>query len=127
MVESTRITSKTTTNNISFYISSLQTDVPQKYHDLARGHWSIENQLHWQLDLTFGEDGSRIRTDNAPLNMNIIRKFALFLLSKHETKSSLKRKRKKASRDNSFLINILQKHNLVRKPYIRYVSSGGLL
>ena len=46
MVESTRITSKTTTNNISFYISSLQTNIPQKYHDLARGHWSIENQLH---------------------------------------------------------------------------------
>lgn len=109
MVESTRITAKKTSIDYRFYISSLTDINPKTYHGLVRNHWSIENQLHWQLDLTFREDDSKIRKDNAPLNMNIMRKFALHLLSKNQEKISLKRKRKKASRDNSFLINTLNK------------------
>jgi predicted transposase YbfD/YdcC len=109
MVESTRITKKKTTTDHRLYISSLKDNSPKIFHDLVRGHWSIENQLHWQLDLTFREDDSKIRKDNAPLNMNIMRKFALHILSKDKEKISFKRKRKKASRDNSFLIRILNR------------------
>lgn len=107
MVESTRVTANKITNDYRFYISSLQDNQPKKYLDLARGHWSIENDLHWQLDLTFDEDNSRIRTANAPQNMNIIRKLALFTLTKNSDKISLKRKRKKAARDIPFLISLL--------------------
>jgi predicted transposase YbfD/YdcC len=51
-----------------------------KFANVVRKHWSIENQLHWQLDVTFGESGSRARKDNSPLNLNILRKIALALL-----------------------------------------------
>jgi predicted transposase YbfD/YdcC len=47
---------------------------------IIRGHWSIENQLHWMLDVVFEEDDARARKDNSPLNMNILRKTALKLL-----------------------------------------------
>lgn len=107
LVESTRVTANKITNDYRFYISSLQDNQPKKYLDLARGHWSIENDLHWQLDLTFREDNSRIRTANAPQNMNIIRKLALYTLTKNSDNMSLKRKRKKAARDKPFLINLL--------------------
>lgn len=109
MVESTRITNLKTTIEHRFYISSLADKDPKIYYKLVRDHWSIENQLHWQLDLTFREDDSRIRKDHAPLNMNIIRKLALFLLSKDPDKISMKRKRKKASRDNLYLFDILKR------------------
>jgi predicted transposase YbfD/YdcC len=59
-----------------YYISSavLYADEFGKY---IRGHWSIENNLHWSLDVIFREDGSRARTGNAALNLNIMRKLAL--------------------------------------------------
>ena len=41
-----------------------------------RGHWRIENDLHWQLDVSFREDASRVRTDHAPTNLSVIRRFA---------------------------------------------------
>ena len=61
-----------------YFITSL-VDV-SRFADAVRKHWSIENQLHWQLDVTFGEDGSRAKKDNAPLNLNVLRKTSLALL-----------------------------------------------
>ena len=90
------------------YISSLTDDSPEKYANLVRGHWGIENNLHWHLDLTFREDDSRVRKDNGPMNLNIFRKFGLFLLTHEPIKISLKRKRKKASRDDNFMVEILK-------------------
>ena len=46
----------------------------------VRGHWAVENKLHWVLDVTFGEDASRVRKDHAPRNMSLIRKLAINLL-----------------------------------------------
>lgn len=46
-----------------------------------RGHWASEKQLHWQLDLTFHEDRSRLRTGHAVLTANLLRKTALYLLA----------------------------------------------
>ncbi len=61
-----------------YFITSL-TDV-NKFADAVRKHWSIENQLYWQLDATLGEDNSRARKDNSPLNLNVLRKTSLALL-----------------------------------------------
>lgn len=61
-----------------YFITSLRE--VREFAQAVRGHWSIENQLHWQLDVTFGEDGSRARKDNSPLNLNVLRKVALSLL-----------------------------------------------
>lgn len=107
LVESTRVTPQKESIQNRFYISSLEDKQPKTYLNLSRGHWSVENDLHWQLDLTFHEDSSRIRTGNAPQNMNIIRKLALFILNQNQDKMSMKRKRKKAARDKQFLVRIL--------------------
>jgi predicted transposase YbfD/YdcC len=94
---------------IQFYISSLANPTAKEAAKYARGHWSIENNCHWQLDITFNEDASTLRKDNAPANLAVIRKFALTLLKNESTKISLARKRKKANRNNDFLKNILEK------------------
>ena len=108
LVESTRIVNNKESTHKRIYISSLTDDCPQKYANLIRQHWGIENGLHWHLDLTFREDDSRVRKDNGPMNLNIFRKFGLFLLTHEPSNISLKRKRKKASRDDKFMIEILK-------------------
>ena len=56
----------------------------EEFAEAVRGHWSIENNLHWQLDVSFREDECRVRRDHAPANLSVIRRFALGLL-KRET------------------------------------------
>jgi predicted transposase YbfD/YdcC len=68
-----------------FYISSLTADARQ-LNQAARWHWGVENQLHWRLDVTFNEDGSCIRNDNAAENIDILRKWALNVLQKAKRK-----------------------------------------
>ncbi len=95
-------------NGGHFYISSLSGIGPEKMGQYIRNHWAIENGLHrqaalWQLDVTFKEDDSVIRAENAIVNLHIIRKWALYLLKKDSGKMSLRRKRKKAHRNNLYL------------------------
>ncbi len=108
MVVSERILWNKTTKNIRFYISSLESNAEV----LARGirsHWGIENTLHWSLDVTFSEDKSRIRKDNAPENFALLRKLALNLLNQEKsTKDSNKMKRYRAAMDNYYLVKILK-------------------
>ena len=73
----------------------------------VRGHWGIENQQHWHLDVTFAEDASQCRRDHAPRNLSTMRKLALTLLRRSPLVMSLKRKRKKAARDDKFLLQLL--------------------
>jgi len=65
---------------IRYFITSL-TDIAD-FAYAVRKHWSIENQLHWSLDVIYREDASRARKDNSPLNMNVLRKTALSLARK---------------------------------------------
>ena len=90
-----------------YFITSL-TSV-DRFADSVRKHWSIENQLHWQLDVTFGEDSAKARKDNSPLNWNVMRKTALPLIRNADVgkKQSIKRKMFMAALDVSFLENIL--------------------
>ena len=106
MVERVRHTNKGTNRQLQYYMSSLTT-APEQMAHYIRGHWAIENKLHWQLDFTFREDDSRIRKDNGPANLHLIRKWALYLLKKDPHKISLKRKRKKAARSSQYLKQIL--------------------
>jgi predicted transposase YbfD/YdcC len=74
----------------------------------VRGHWSIENQLHWQLDVTFGEDQSRIRCGHADTNFSILRRTALSLLKNNKTlKVGVKNKRLAAGWDEDYLQQVL--------------------
>ena len=90
-----------------YFITTL-TDV-KRFAEAVRGHWSIENQLHWRLDVTFGEDAARARKDNAPLNWNVMRKTALPLLRDASIgkKTSIKRKMFMAALDVGILERIL--------------------
>lgn len=107
-VRSTVIESDLTRVETRYFITSL-TDV-KRFADSVRKHWSIENQLHWQLDVTFGEDSAKMRKDNSPLNWNVMRKTALPLIRNANIgkKQSVKRKMFMAALDVSVLETILQ-------------------
>ena len=90
-----------------YYISDETAENPAYYLALARGHWGIENQLHWHLDVTFKEDDCRTRQENAPLNLSTIRKFALQILSNQKDKLSLKKRQYKAALDVMYLKKII--------------------
>jgi len=77
------------------------------FADAARGHWAIENKLHWILDVTFNEDRSRLRTGHGAKNMAVVRHFALNLVRQVDDKRSIKRRRKRASWDPQYLLEIL--------------------
>jgi len=80
---------------------------PARMLDIARTHWTIENQLHWVLDVDLGEDAARSRKDHAPQNLALIRKLALNLLRQHPDKGSIKGKIKRASWNDDFLLSLL--------------------
>jgi predicted transposase YbfD/YdcC len=75
--------------------------------EVARTHWTIENQLHWVLDVAFEEDAARSRKDNAPQNLALLRKLALNILRSHPDKGSIKGKIKRAGWNDDFLLSLL--------------------
>lgn len=112
MVESVRINKKTLkeTRETRYYISSLKLGAKEigKY---IRNHWSIENKLHWVLDVRFKEDYCRVRTDHGAENIAIIRKIALNLIRKYsaslEKKVSIKVLMKRANWDLDYLKSLI--------------------
>jgi len=89
-----------------FFISSLEAD-PKVLLAIIRSHWRIENQLHWQLDVTFDEDRCRTRKDNSALGLAIIRHAAFNLLKREKTALSLKGKRLKACASPAYRTAVL--------------------
>ena len=90
-----------------YYISSLGADA-KALNRAIRGHWSIENGLHWVLDIAFREDDSRIRKDHGPENMATLRHIALNLLKQDKSiKVGIKSKRKNAGWDEGYLLKVL--------------------
>ncbi len=79
------------------------------FNMLARGHWSIENQSHWNLDVTFLEDACRARKVYAAINLSTIRKLAVQIIKEHVDKSSLRKRRFKASLSNDYLTDMILK------------------
>jgi len=89
-----------------FYISSLSTT--NDFNKYIRDHWTVENNLHWTLDMVFREDEQRKRANHAAKNFAIVRKIALNLLKKDTGKESLRSKRLKAAWNKDFLIKLLK-------------------
>lgn len=98
---------KTSVERCYFLLSEKLT--PQEFSRKIRLHWSIENQLHWSLDVSFSEDKCKIRDRNGGQNFSSLRKIALSLLKKIQTKGNVgvKTKRLMAGWDNQFLENVM--------------------
>jgi predicted transposase YbfD/YdcC len=79
---------------------------PARLLEVVRAHWSVENNLHWQLDVSFHEDNSRTRKDHAPQNLSIIRRMALDMLRAHPEKRSIARKMKLACWSKEFFYEL---------------------
>ena len=108
MVKSTVAENEVVRKETRFFITSLTNVTDFAY--AVRRHWSIENQLHWCLDVVFREDSARARArkDNSPLNMNILRKTALSLLKQADMgRIGLRKKMFKAALNCSVLENII--------------------
>ena len=94
------------TEQACYYISSLDADAALHAHGI-RSHWSIENSLHWVLDVTFKEDRSRIRLGHGPENMALLRRLCVNLIKRHPSKDSIKTKRFRAALSHDFLMDLL--------------------
>lgn len=91
---------------VRYYLLSVQLSAKQLLR-VVRSRWSVENQLHWMLDVVLREDANRARKDHAGENLAILRKLALNLLRLHPAKFSLRQKVKSAGWDDAFLISLI--------------------
>ena len=104
--ERTELAGGKTTSNTRHYVSNR--DCPaEEFARIIRGHWSIENNLHWALDVSFGEDGCRARKDNSPKNLAALRKISPGLLRAADAGMSVRRKMRLACINPDFLGKII--------------------
>jgi len=96
-----------TTREVQFYLTSLDCDA-RKLGQAIRLHWSVENGLHWTLDVTFNEDACRVRTGHAPQNLSLLRRIALNALNLEQSfQRSNRQKSNRAAMDNNYMLTIL--------------------
>jgi predicted transposase YbfD/YdcC len=108
MVESERVINGKVEQETRYYISSREPNA-QAFGTRVRGHWSIENSLHWVLDVVMREDESRIRKDHSAKNMAVVRHIAMNLLRNGKTlKVGTQAKRLRAACDNDYLGKVIR-------------------
>jgi len=113
MVESERIINGSISTEQRYYLLSFETDV-LRFSKSVRSHWSIENQLHWILDVGFDEDASQACRGYTAENLAVIRHIGLNLLSRDKkSKVGVKTKRLKAGWNNNYLKAVLEALNIV--------------
>ncbi len=96
----------TTDGDVRYFIASCYLS-GKRFAQAVRGHWGIENSLHWVLDVTFDEDQSRTRERFMASNLSWLRRFAISLLKRHPSKHSIKGKSEMAGWNNEFLMQVL--------------------
>jgi len=107
MVICTRIVAGKETRKVRYYISSLPSDAKRILH-VVRRHWAIENELHWVLDVALNEDRSRVRKEQAPENLAVLRHIALNLLKQEKTaKGGIHAKQLQAAWRQDYLLTVL--------------------
>ncbi len=107
-VQAERYLPDRSSTQVRYYLTSSDATA-QELLEMTRAHWSIENSLHWVLDIAFREDESRIRKDNGAENFAVLRRIALNLLKQEQTlKVGIKNKRLKAGWDHDYLLKILR-------------------
>jgi predicted transposase YbfD/YdcC len=106
-LKNTRVIKDKASVEFRYYISSMQADAWKIGHAI-RSHWSVENKLHWQLDVSYGEDDCKVRKDNGAENFSVIRRATLNLLKGDKnTKAGIKNKRSKAGWDKNYMLSVL--------------------
>jgi len=109
VVEATREVGGKSSSERRYYIASDKKGTAKGAAEAIRGHWGIENQLHWSLDVSFGEDGCRISKGHAAENFSRLRRIALNLLQREKRKKvGIKTKRLIAGWDHNYLLNLLE-------------------
>jgi predicted transposase YbfD/YdcC len=106
MVESSREVAGKTEQETRFYITSLVM-LAHLLGPVVRSHWSVENSLHWVMDMLFRDDECRVRTEHAPANFAAIKHMAQNLLRHAPGKNSLRSRRKAAGWDDDFLASLV--------------------
>jgi predicted transposase YbfD/YdcC len=114
MCYSERTVQGKTTTEVRYFIGDKKASA-KYYGSGLRHHWGIENNLHWQLDVNFDEDGNRVTKRNAAENLALLRRLTLSLLKAHPSKDSIARKRFAAALDPSFLEEILRGDGILEK------------
>jgi predicted transposase YbfD/YdcC len=111
MIVCTRIMDGKETQYVRYYISSLGSDA-ERILQIVRKHWAIENELHWVLDVAMNEDRSRVRKDQTPENLAVLRHIALNLLKQEKTaKGSIRAKQFQAALKEDYLLKVLTSGN----------------
>jgi predicted transposase YbfD/YdcC len=105
-IERTRETAEKTTHETAYFLLSAAFS-PDRFLEVVRSHWGVENRLHWRLDVVTNEDQQRARSDHGPHNLAVLRHMALNVMQKDPSKGSLRGKRKRASWDETYLRTLL--------------------
>ncbi len=105
-VRMTETADGTATGDVRYFIASRYLSA-SRFAQAVRGHWGIENTLHWVLDVTFDEDQTRTRDRHMANNLSWLRRFAISLLKRHPSKHSIKGKSQMAGWNNDFLMEVL--------------------
>jgi predicted transposase YbfD/YdcC len=107
MVESERQIGTKTSQKTRYFITSRTADV-RAFATRVRGHWQIENQLHWRLDVILAEDDAHIRVNHGPENMAVLRHMAINLLKHEPSPISIQSKRLQAACANEYLEKVIK-------------------
>jgi len=99
-------TDKTTTETAYYLLSRVLS--PERLNQVVRQHWSIENSLHWRLDMVMNEDQDRTRMGHGPHNLAVLRHMAINAMQKEGSKGSLRGKFKRAGWDDDYLYRLLE-------------------
>ena len=105
-VTATRETADKTSRETRYFLLSHGVS-PERFAQIVRAHWGIENGLHWVLDVTMNEDQMRNRKDHGPENLALLRRLTLNLAKLEPSKGSMRAKLKRAGWDNHFLAQML--------------------
>ena len=106
-VKRVRETEDKTTTETAYYLLSTALP-PERFNQVVRQHWDVENRLHWRLDVTMNEDQDRTRLGNGPHNLAVLRHMALNAIQKEGSKGSLRGKFKRAGWDDKYLTKLLE-------------------
>ena len=105
-VDRVRETPGKTTTETAYYLLSTELS-GERFNEVVRSHWGVENQLHWRLDVVMNEDQDRTRLGNGPQNLAVLRHMALNVMQKDTSKGSLRGKFMRAGWDERYLTRLL--------------------